>query len=184
MPSLRCELLGAPRRVEASEYEHAPGKIAYLTDGVAILCAHVTDDTWLVHRGTFDEGEFKETDPWSERDLQLERVSAFEEQPCKRVRPHLHMDQLQTIRANATSAFDALVAIATYRAEEIRSERGSPFDAQRARSRFVVDPWQWAGRTWHLPIALLCRWPKVLFLKSYRCVKHEEQVRKDKTMKD
>ena len=34
-----------------------------------ILCAYVTGSTWLCHRGSFEDGEINEADPFREGDL-------------------------------------------------------------------------------------------------------------------
>ena len=76
---IACKLLGVAKCKALSEQgEHQPGDTAVLTgDGsrmAHILCARISGDTWLCHRGSFRDGQLHELDPLSEHDLVLSRV--------------------------------------------------------------------------------------------------------------
>ena len=34
-----------------------------------LLCAHIDGDTWLCHRGSFEDGKLNDTDPLNYHDL-------------------------------------------------------------------------------------------------------------------
>jgi len=73
---IACKLLGVARRTAPPEPgEHQPGASVLLAgDGsriAHILCARISGDTWLCHRGSFQEGALNESDPLNEHDLVL-----------------------------------------------------------------------------------------------------------------
>ncbi len=71
---IECKLLGVAKRTTLPEPgEHKPGATVLLVgDGTRmahLLCARITGDTWLCHRGSFQEGALNECDPLNEHDL-------------------------------------------------------------------------------------------------------------------
>ena len=69
-----CKLLGVAKRTTLPEPgEHKPGSTVLLQgDGsrmAFILCAKIDDDSWLCHRGSFQDGKLNETDPLNYDDL-------------------------------------------------------------------------------------------------------------------
>ena len=69
-----CKLLGVAKRTTLPEPgEHKPGATVVLScDGTRmafILCAKIDEDTWLCHRGSFQDGNLNETDPLNYHDL-------------------------------------------------------------------------------------------------------------------
>ena len=71
---IACKLLGVAKRTTLPELgEHKPGSTVLLAgDGprmAHLLCAHIDGDTWLCHRGSFEDGKLNETDPLSYHDL-------------------------------------------------------------------------------------------------------------------
>ena len=69
-----CKLLGVAKRTTLPEPgEHKPGSTVLLPgDGsrmAFILCAKIGDDSWLCHRGSFQDGKLNETDPLNYHDL-------------------------------------------------------------------------------------------------------------------
>lgn len=69
-----CKALGVCEKASPAEVgEHQPGATVLLAgDGhrmAHLLCAHIDEDTWLCHRGSFEDGKLNETDPLHEHDL-------------------------------------------------------------------------------------------------------------------
>ena len=72
--NIECKLLGVARSTTLPEPgEHKPGATVLLAgDGTRmahILCARISGDTWLCHRGSIQEGVLNESDPLNEHDL-------------------------------------------------------------------------------------------------------------------
>jgi len=71
---IACKFLGVAKRAELPEPgEHQPGATVLLPGGGSrmahLLCAHIDGDTWLCHRGSFEDGKLNETDPLNYHDL-------------------------------------------------------------------------------------------------------------------
>ena len=71
-----CKFLGVARTTSPPEPgEHTLGATVLLAENVCrrafLLCAQVDGDTWLCHRGSFQDGELSKTDPLNEHDLVL-----------------------------------------------------------------------------------------------------------------
>ena len=71
---IACKLLGVAVQTTPPEPgEHQPGATVVLAgDGsrmAHLLCAHIDGDTWLCHRGSFEEGKLNDTDPFNYHDL-------------------------------------------------------------------------------------------------------------------
>ena len=71
-----CKFLGVARETRLAEPgEHTPGATVLLAENGSrrafLLCAHVEGDTWLCHRGSFQDDELSKTDPLNEHDLVL-----------------------------------------------------------------------------------------------------------------
>jgi hypothetical protein len=71
---IACKLLGVAMRTAIPEpCEHLPGATVLLAgDGsrmAHLLCARITGDTWLCHRGSFQDGKLNESDPLNEHDM-------------------------------------------------------------------------------------------------------------------
>ena len=69
-----CKLLGVCKKVSLPEPgEQKPGATVLLAGGgprmAHLLCAHIDGDTWLCHRGSFEEGKLNDTDPFNYHDL-------------------------------------------------------------------------------------------------------------------
>ena len=71
---IACKLLGVARRTTLPEpAEQKPGATVLLAGGgprmAHLLCAHIDGDTWLCHRGSFEDGKLDETDPLNYHDM-------------------------------------------------------------------------------------------------------------------
>ena len=71
---IACKSLGVCKKASLPEVgEHQPGATVLLAgDGPRVahlLCAHIDGDTWLCHRGSFEDGAMCKWDPLNERDL-------------------------------------------------------------------------------------------------------------------
>ena len=72
---ITCKVLGVCKKASLPEPgEQQPGATVLLSgDGprmAHLLCAHIDGDTWLCHRGSFDEhGKLNDTDPLNYHDL-------------------------------------------------------------------------------------------------------------------
>eukprot|EP00973_Karenia_brevis_P096384 12431531-Karenia_brevis.AAC.1 len=150
MPSMQCILLGQPKDVLIPEsQEHVTGAILRLQSGEALfeylLCAHVREQSWLCHRGTFNKHEIDKNNPFDAKDLVIKDISAHDEMippPRKRIRGHLHCGQLRAFALKRLTAFKRVVALAQWKAEEIRSAE-KPFDEAVACRGFEQNHWNW-----------------------------------------
>ena len=110
----------------------APGSILKIawTAGIPVeyvLCAHVRNQVWLCHRGSF-QGEDLCVNPFQERDLEEKDLSTDlweegldQERPRKRIRVHLRVGGLAGLISKYDRVFNALMARALFDAEERRS---------------------------------------------------------------
>ena len=74
---------------------------------------------WLRHHQSFHDDSVLDKKPLQEKDLVAEDLARLGAgQPHKRVRTHLHSGQLRTIIAESPRDVDALVAVATFRADD------------------------------------------------------------------
>ena len=69
-----CKVLGVCKKASLPEPgEQQPGATVLLSgDGprmAHLLCAHIDGDTWLCHRGSFEDGKLNDTDPLNYHDL-------------------------------------------------------------------------------------------------------------------
>ena len=71
---IACKLLGVAMRTAIPEpCEHLPGATVIVAgDGIRmahLLCASISGDTWLCHRGSFRDSGLDESDPLNEHDM-------------------------------------------------------------------------------------------------------------------
>ena len=150
-----CRLLGQPKRVPAltDETSLAPGAcVALVKDGRRVnyvLVAHIYSDCWLCSPGGkfHDEGAMG-TLPWRSEDCvekDVVREAWSSEMDSKRRQSiHLMGDNLRRRMQEHSSAFDALVADQTWKAEERRSElHNRAFDPEAAKANFESNPFLW-----------------------------------------
>ena len=81
--------------------------------------------------------------------------------PRKRIRAHLRESELRKLAADTSSKLDQLLAIAAYKADEIRAEaEGRALDQQEAFARFEQNPFRWdaQGRQSHVDVCFLWTW--------------------------
>jgi len=81
--------------------------------------------------------------------------------PRKKVRTHLHFGQLRAIALNWQAAWDQLMAVATWRAEELRAtDQHRPFDQAAASTGYEASPWKWGttGRKIQVQVGVLWSW--------------------------
>ena len=100
---MSCRSAGAPLPVEVyTDGRIAAGSILKMAwSGIPVehvLCAHVCDQTWLCHRGSFT-GDALSTNPFGESDLAPIDLSTDlwydgQERPRKRIRAHLRIGHL------------------------------------------------------------------------------------------
>jgi len=71
---IACKLLGVAKRTDEPG-EHQPGATVLLAgDGsrmAHLLCARISGDMWLCHRGSLQDGVLNDSDPLNEHDLVL-----------------------------------------------------------------------------------------------------------------
>ena len=168
--SATCCVLGQPRRAPPAGGERGVGSIVSLPLGSATaeyaLCALVRDALWVCTRGLFVDGALDEDDPFGEaslvvKDLFQSTIPLEADAPRKRVRGHLHRGQLEHILNQRPDAWDAAVALATWRAEVTRASLdGRVPDQHTATRQFERDPFAWQSNpcdcvrttllwTWH-----------------------------------
>ena len=148
---VECLLLGLPKPV-APQPEGATrvvGCVAQLkTKGGMpesyLLAAEIEDDQWFCVKGVLgSNGGLEAFDP---KDLVVKDIArdAFQPEiaPRRRIMPHASGPQLvEGTRAHQQSWW-RVVAIATWRAENLRAER-RPFDSTSAGAGFESNPFRW-----------------------------------------
>ena len=148
--NVRCAVLGQAKEPQPPSADGAgEGKtVALQADGarvVFILCAHVLDRVWLCHRGTFVDGTLADN-PFQEHDLVRKDIvaEAWDTSLTKRLRSAGSMNILRALVQDQDYAWCELVAMARYRAEEMRARlRGGAIDESMAREGFEKNPWLW-----------------------------------------
>ena len=146
---VRCLALGQAKEPPAPDGGTGVGRtVALQVDGlrvVFLMCAQVRDGQWLCHRGSF-LGDTLAEDPLQEADLVLKDVvaDAWDASLTKRLRSTGSMNFLRALVKASDRAWCELVAVAQYRAEELRARLfGQPFDEYVATAGFERNPWRW-----------------------------------------
>ena len=119
-----CRFVGHPRRAKLSDEENTCCAVARINGVDHLLCAHIVDGQWLVHRGSIDDDGLYKKEPLHEQDMMRVdlSLSRLDQPPNKRCRQHLHAGQLREIIQETPRDFDRLIAVATYRAEALRAQ--------------------------------------------------------------
>ena len=118
----RCVVLGQPKPSPLPEPGAAlqPGAVVLFGQRIEhLLCAHVEGDLWLCHFGSFDYTAL------CQKDLVRDAPEEGPSMPRKRLRPRLRPGQLRELALSRSQDWDRLVAVATWKAEELRA---GPFD--------------------------------------------------------
>ena len=181
--TVNCELLGIPKPSQALDdicsTEAAtttttakPTSMVTLASGQSLLAAHLSEDVWLCHPGSFSEDGSLAKDPFALKDLLTATV------PAEGVASNHNDDQNQegdppeapkavdllAIAAANPTAWSRARAYALWEAEKIRTERGevTSFRKDLARRGFEENPFRWevTGRSWlsHVQVAFLWSW--------------------------
>ena len=130
---------------------------------IFLLCAHVQDSLWLCHRGSF-AGDSLAEDPFQESDLAQKDIvaDAWETSRTKRLRSTGSMNVLRGLVQSLDHSWCQLVAVAIYRAAELRSHLlDQALDEAVAASGFERSPWSWrstAGWSSQARVTFLWRW--------------------------
>ena len=122
----RCVVLGQPKPSPLPEPGAAlqPGAVVLLGQRIEhLLCAHVEGDLWLCHFGSFDEIWLDPFDYTAlcQKDLVRDAPEEGSSMPRKRLRPRLRPGQLRELALSRSQDWDRLVAVATWKAEELRA---------------------------------------------------------------
>ena len=81
--------------------------------------------------------------------------------PRKRIRTHLRESALQNLMAKKPSKLAQLLAVAAYKAEEIRADSEQrPIDDEAALARFEQNPFRWQSQDkhGHIEVGFLWMW--------------------------
>ena len=99
IPYVRCDLLGRPHHTSVVTAESTQGSLVMIDHVEHVLCAHILDDNWFVHRGSFDRDMFCEESPLRPADLVQARITTACMEPPrrKRILSHLHVGQLRRL---------------------------------------------------------------------------------------
>ena len=77
----------------------------------------------------------------------------------KRIKPHLREHELRDVATNHGAKLDRLLALASYRAEEIRAADGRrPMDMAVALAGFEGNPFRWEARGWQSQVEVCFFW--------------------------
>ena len=132
LSDLVCKVVGYPKPVSTAGPQ---GRLVALNvDGqrvVYFLCAHIADDDWLVHRGSFKDGVLDETDAFQEKDLVVKniRTEAWGQTRNRHLRSSDATNTMRNLVQGGDYTWRRCVAVATYRAEGIRSKSSGTFNA-------------------------------------------------------
>ena len=111
-----------------------------------LLCAHVEDTRWLCHPGSFLEGQLDFDNPFDAADLVemdiLRDAWSEDGKPA-----HYISRQIPLLDAvlNHEDAWSGLVAIATFKAEELRAGTERPLNMALAKASFECNPFLWGN---------------------------------------
>ena len=85
--------------------------------------------------------------------------TAKEDSPRKRIKPHLREHLLRNVAQKHGAKLDQAMAIACYRAEELRAaEENRDMSMQIAFAAFEGNPFRWASRAWQSRIEVGIFW--------------------------
>lgn len=143
---VRCEVLGRPTPALGGDL--LGGLVAPTLDGDRAMhfrCARVADNEWLVHKGTYkDTGELDEEDPFNEKDLVVKNIvaEAWAMKERRRLRTSEAVNTMRSLVQANDFAWCRLLAIAAFRAEEIRASTDT-LDVAVAVRGFERNPFRW-----------------------------------------
>jgi hypothetical protein len=150
---------------------------------VYLLCAHIEKNDWLVHRGSFVNGLLDEN-PFQEKHLVHKDIvgEAWDYTAGKRLKSSGQLNTLRAMAITPTDSWCELVAVASYRAEEMRAaSQGELFDKEVAERGFEKNPFRWReGERWQSQARVSFLWSWVSADGSPRKV--FEHPRLDKIM--
>jgi len=145
---VKCELLGQARAPMGGSI----GKAIPLNDNgcrvVYILCGQVDDDEWFCHKGSYENGSLA-TNPFQEKDLMYRNIATetWDASVNKRLRSNSHLNILRGYVQINDYLWCELVAVANFRAEEIRAQKlGRKFDEIIAMQYFEQNPFLWESQ--------------------------------------
>ena len=82
-----------------------------------------------------------------------------EDAPRKRIKPHLHKQPLRDAAQKHGAKLDQVMAIACYRAEEIRAgEEKREMNLDLALAAFEENPFRWSSRAWQSHVEVGIFW--------------------------
>ena len=159
--NVKCELLGQAKH----QCDDRIGKAVALNNNgsrvVYLLCSHVENDEWMIHNGSYINNEL-DSNPFQEKDLVCKNIvaDAWDATQSKRLRSNSHMNALRGYVQVNDYLWSELVAVAHYRAEEMRSERQSrEFNEEHATYYFEQNPFLWESHgKWNSQIRLSVLW--------------------------
>ena len=172
--NVKCELLGQAK----IQCDDRIGKTVALNNNgsrvVYLLCGHVENDEWMLHNGSYIDNEL-DSNPFQEKDLICKNIvaDAWDVTQSKRLRSNNHMKTLRGYVQVNDYLWSEIVAVARFRAEEMRSERQSrEFNEERAKHDFESNPFLWESsgkRNSHVRLTTLWTWKRG---KTYRKLEH------------
>ena len=96
------------------------------TRTVFLLCAHIDGDEWFVHQGSYDNGTLA-AHSFQEKDLVYKDIAkeAWDTSSRKRLRSNNQLNTLRGYVKESDYLWREVVAVANFRAVELRSKRQS-----------------------------------------------------------
>eukprot|EP00973_Karenia_brevis_P080119 11114962-Karenia_brevis.AAC.1 len=109
-----------------------------------LLCAQVSSDEWLCYGTTAIKDETDVENLFDEENLIRQSINGatFHPPPGKTRQRSLQSNQLRACALKCSAAWNRLIAMATWKAEEIRA-KSKPFDQTVATARYEANPWRW-----------------------------------------
>ena len=151
-PDLTCEILGMPKTVALpSGEEMAPGSVVALQTRVGerldhLLCAHVENARWLCHPGSFLEGQLDFDNPFDAADLvEMDILRDAWSEDGKPTHCTSRQTPLLETVLNHAGAWSGVVAIATFKAEELRASTERSLNMALANASFERNPFLWGN---------------------------------------
>ena len=159
-----CVLLGQAA-AKFGSHEKVGQSIALTVNGeriVFLLCAHVENNDWLCHRGSFVEGALAAS-PFHEHDLVCKDIvkDAWKAAVNKRLRSSGQWAALKSLVGHPPDySWTQLVAVAHFKAEEMKAARqGIALDVRKTAAGFESNPFLWeADGNWMSQASVTFLW--------------------------
>jgi len=161
--NVTCELLALAKNPRDDRIGKAVAPNDNGSRVVYLLCGHIEHDDWMLHNVSHVDDQL-DSNPFQEKDLVIKDIvkDAWDVTQRKRLRTNSHMNVLRGYAQANDYLWCEIVAVAQFRAEEIRSRRHhQELDKDYATRYFERNPFLWEShgeRNSHTRLIVL--WPR------------------------